>query len=161
MHTVHRRETVVRISTELQWEEGKREKSVCALCLCKEKGEAGGVHKKRFVLSSSFPHHCFPHQTPHSTPEANPPAAGYGLCRVNSNAITHHSTHLQSPRQKPPWRVVCGMAQWGMVSLDLRAVLQLQHQQCPIEGDAKESIGIVFFSQGIPQIDPVALAKDV
>ena len=172
---------IIRIFTEAQVAVvGRRKegKSVCAPCLCKEKRRSQGCAQKRFVLSSPsshhrFPHHRFPHQTPHFTPETHSSAAGCGLCKVNSNAITNHSTHLLSPRRKTPllegYQIPCRSAA-GLLSPDfVRANKSrlypfpsnnspFQPLQHTIERDAsKVSIGLACCSVRMSQNDLVEL----
>jgi len=124
MQTVHRRVTVVRISSC----SGKKErgKNVCALCLRKEKMAKPGVcTKKRFVLHLPSLTIAFLIRRPtlHRKPTLQLPAVGYARSTPTPSPTPAPTTRLIFGvlGRNPPWRVVCGKAQWGLLSLDLRA----------------------------------------
>ena len=96
------RAAIVRIFTEIQGVqlggEEKREKSV--LWACEEKRRSQGcAQNDSFFISSLTIAFLIRRLTLHWKQSS---AANCGLCKINSTAITNHSTHLWSPRHKAP-----------------------------------------------------------
>ena len=150
-------ETVVRIFTEIQTGVavvGRRKKgkgSLCSVPVQRKKGEAWGVHKT-ILLHLPSPTIAFLIRRPTQHQKAHFPAAGCGLCTVNLNAITNHSTHLLSPRQKAPVSPLEFCAQRSALICCLSPTTPFQ-QQRPIERDAAKG--------SIRLVSPLALYSDL